>query len=179
MSTVENTRAVEPARRGELVHPVTGRGIDLAAPAPELLDELDAVDELLRDVRRYRDAVQDALVRRVDGQGKRTALVDGCKLQVNPPTEDHYHPDAVRRELVPLVQAGKVPRETLDALIVQPPPPEPAPPPERVDKTVVNTLKASDNRELLAALARARSRTENRRSLKVLGRPVEATAEDA
>lgn len=174
MTTDNTTTDVVHVRLGLIAG--DDRAGDLAAPAPDLLDELDQVDELIREVNGYRDAIKAELVRRIDGKGKRKAELDGCILETNPPTEDHYHADAVRRELEPLIEAGEVDKETLDALIVQPP--RPPAPDEKVDKRVVNTLKSSDNRALLAALQRARTRTDNRRSLKVLGRPVEATAEE-
>lgn len=175
--TTENAQApdVEPGT-DVVVSPLTGTIVALDAPATDLLGALDELKDLLNRAGDYRRALEGELVRRIDARGKRKAEVDGCILETNPPTEDLYEADAVRRELEPLVEAGVVDRELLDELIVTPPPaPAPAP---RVDKRVVNTLKSSDNRELLAALARARNRVTKSRTLKVLGRPVEGTAEE-
>lgn len=173
-------QALEPTGRILVAtsHPATGEVLDLLAPAPDLLDALEDVRRLADALGDYRRAIELELVRRIDARGKRKTEVDGCVLETNPPTEDEYDPADVRRELEPLVAAGVVDRELLESIVVQPPPPEPVPPPERVDKRVVNALKSSDNRELLAALARARRRKTNDRKLKVLGRPVEATAEE-
>jgi hypothetical protein len=175
--TTENAQALERAG-AELVHPTTGEVLDLAAPAADLLDVADDLELLATRIRHARRALELELVRRIDARGKRKAEVDGCILETNPPTEDLYDVADVRRELEPLVEAGTVPRETLDALIVQPPPPDPVAPPAKVDRRVVNSLKSSDNRELLAALGRARRRRDLDRKLKVLGRPVNATAEE-
>lgn len=157
----------------ELAHPATGELVNVLAPAPELLAVIDGIEEHLERVHAFRRELEAELVRRVDATGARTADVDGCKLEVNPPTEDVYTVEAIRRELTPLEQAGTIEPGILHALIrySTPPPPRPA-----VDKRVVNTLKSSDNTELLAALARARQRRNLNRTVKVKSRPTEATA---
>lgn len=175
MTDTENTTGTELA----LANPATGEVIPLAAPAPTLLDTVGEVAALERRLADFRRDLELELVRRVDdatGGTGRTAELDGCKLEVNAPTEDDYSVEAVRRELGRLVEHGHKPAEAaLRELIVTPPPTPPAP---RVDKRKVNALKSSDDRALLAALQAARERRPTRRTVKLKGRVVEATAEE-
>lgn len=184
MSATENTPAVVEDR---LVSPVTGTVVALSAPAPDLLAALDELAEVLERAGEYRRALELELVRRVDvetGGTGRTALIDGCKLEVNAPTEDVYSVEDLERELGALAdeleaagdeEGATRARRALEAAIKRPPP---KPQDPAVDKRKVNALKASDDRRLLAALAAARRRQSTRRSVKVLGRPVEGTAEE-
>jgi hypothetical protein len=159
-----------------LIHPATGEAVDLAGAAPaelgRTLDELAVLTDALREFRRD---VELELVRRIDATGRRTAELGGYKLETNAPVEETYSVEDVERELRPLVDRGIVPRETLEALVVYP---KPKPPEPRVDKRVLNSLKLSDNAELVRALGAARRRTNARRTLKIVTRPIEGTVED-
>lgn len=174
----ENTTPDRDLTVLEVIHPTTGEVLDLRGASPaELTIGLENLDELLGRLADFRRALELELVRRVDATGRRTATVGGVKLEVNAPMVEAYEVRDVEAEVRPLVEAGTVANETLEALVIYPPRP-PLPPP-RVDRRVLNSLKASDNDELVRALARARRRTSARRTVKVLERPVDATAEDA
>jgi hypothetical protein len=157
-------------------NPTTGEAIDLHGPAVTIADELELIDQATDALKDYRGVLVRELARRADNKAARKVTVDGLQYEVNAPTEDVYTLEAINRELEPLVSSGDVDAEILESLVRYPPrPPAPAP---AVDKRRLNALLASDNRILLSALARARQRRTNTRTVKVLARIVEATAEE-
>lgn len=167
----------EVARRDDiLVNPATGQATPLDAPATDLANALGELEGLFDTLTDYRRGIEAELVRRLDRRGERKGIIDGVELETNAPTEDVYDVDRLRVALWPLVERG-----TIDTLLVQRliRYPEPKPPEPVVDRREVNKLKASDNRELLGAIAAARQRRPTRRRLKVLGiiRTAHATEE--
>lgn len=159
-----------------IVHPATGETLELTNLAgtdlAQLLDDASAMYDLLMD---FKADVIAEVCRRADMTGQRTIELNGVKFEVNAPTEDHYEPEAVRIELGKLVAEGVIDQAMIDALIVQP---TPKPPAERVDKRRLNAILKTDDRRVLGALALARTRAVNRRTVKVLARPTDTTAEE-
>lgn len=165
--------------RRELVIPGTpsaGLVIDVAdTPAWNLTDLLGELADLETKSAAVRQAIVEELAARADRRGARKVTLDGVELEVNAPTEEVYDVRRLREELEPLVADGVIDRELVAELIVRPTPPEP---PERVDKRRVNTLKRSADKRVLAALTGARTVVTRRRTVKVLGRPVDGTVEE-
>lgn len=165
---------VEPVTSLEVAHPATGEVIDLkAAPTPELAAGLEQLDDLMGQLREFRQAVVDEAAARLDALGARKELItEDLELETNPPTTDEYPVEATRAELEALVEAGVLDAAIVDRVIVQPPtPPPPGPPPKRVAKAEVNKLLKSSDRRVLQALGRARQRTTNRRTIKIKRKP--------
>lgn len=169
--------SLEPA--GALnVNPATGEALSITdAPVGRLFDELYLIGEHVDRIADYRRALERELVARADRRAVRSVTADGCDYTVNAPTTDDYDLAILKRELGPLIADGTIDREFLDALIVQPPrPPAPAP---RVDKRAIARLLKSDDRRLLAAIAAARRRVPNNRTVKLTARAIDTTAEEA
>lgn len=165
-----------------VLHPTTGQVLNLLELTPvELADllerELPAIRGRLAD---FADLVRLETVRRVDATGDRKADLGGVAFEVNRAVEETYAYADLVAELEPLIQAGKIDRAILATLTRHPPrPPQPRQPPPAVDKVKLNSLiKSTDNRELLAALAKARRRHYPARTVKIVGRAVESTAVD-
>lgn len=159
-----------------LVNAATGEVLDLSGEsADELAGSLNELDQLVGALRDTRGAIVDELARRLDARGTRKAIIDGVELETNAPSEEHYDPDELRRRLDPLVATGVIDQALVDSLIVTPAPKLPEP---RVDRRRVNTLKRSTDRRLLAALSAARTVKPTTRTVKVLGRLTDTTAEE-
>lgn len=165
-----------PPDRAMIVHPATGetvvaselKGSDLA----QLLEDSSTLYDMLRQ---FKASIVTEVARRADMRGERKTELDGIVFEVNAPTEDQYEVEDLRATLQPLVDSSVIDQQLLDALIVMPTPKPPSP---RVDRRRLKSLMASDNRELLAALAQARTRVVNQRTAKIVGKTVEATAEE-
>lgn len=148
-----------------IANPATGEVIDLDnADSVELAQALAELAFLLTDVDLFRHSLVDELARRLDRENRRSAELGPFKVETNPPTEEVYTPDSVRRELGPLVEEGLLAPEVLHRLITLP---TPRPPSPRVDKREVGKLKRSDDRRILAALARARDVRPQSRTITV------------
>jgi hypothetical protein len=153
--------------------PATGEVVELAERSPdELATMIDQAGDLLDAVHQFRQAVVDEVARRADARGKRTVELDGVTFEVNAPTEDVYDVGLLEAALAPLIADETIAAELVAELVVTP---DPKPQPPRVDRRRVNALLKSDDRRLLAALAKARRRVPTKRTAKVTGRAVEAT----
>jgi len=161
----------------ELVVPGTEEVIALRdASALELADLLEDLDELKARAGDARAAVVGELARRADARGARTVSIGGIDYAVNAPTSEAYDRRRLEEELAPLVEDGTLDAAILTEVIRHPPRP-PAPEPE-VDLRVVNRLKKSDDKRVLAALAAARTVSPNRRTVKIKASATDTTAEE-
>lgn len=150
-----------------VMNPATGEVIDLVdATTTDLARAVQAVNELYGELAAFRQALIDEVAGRMDTANARTEQVGDYKLTTNAPTESTYGVQALREELAPLTEGDDAPLNpiVLERLITTPPPAEPEP---RVDKREVNKLAKSGDPRVLAALARARTVSPNRRTLKV------------
>lgn len=148
-----------------LVHPTTGEVLDLAgATTTELAAGLVELDELLSELGAFRQAAVDEVARRMDRVNTRTERVGEWELETNAPTTETYAVDVLRERLAPLVEAGTIDQELVDRLVTTP---APKPPEPRVDKRELNKLKRTTDRDVLAAIAAARTINPQRRNLKL------------
>lgn len=171
---LDPTTGVDPTP-GHVAHPITGEVLDLTELAPDTLaDELERLRDARDRLTYYGQAIAAEVARRADARGRRRVDLGGTTFEVNAPTEDHYSPTDLLIALEPFVEAGVLARALVDELVVTPPPPPPPAP--RVDRRRVAVLWRSDNRELLAALARVRRRVPTTRTAKIVQRATPATA---
>lgn len=163
---------------GAAVHPVTGELLDLRGSSAVVL--ADALEELGRHydaLADFKAAIVGEVCRRADKMNARTVELDGVKWEVNAPTADTYNLGELLAALRPFTEGDDptLDPSILDTVVRRPPPKPPSP---EVDKRELGKLWKSDDRELLAALARVRQRGAPKRTAKVLARPVDTTAEE-
>jgi len=173
----ENTQAHElDVPNVQLIHPTSGEVVSLPDATGDELDRIDTdLARLIVTVGMMRQLVAAEVARRADRLNARTVELDGTTWEVNAPTEDVYTVEAIRRELEPMVKAGRIDQAILDSLIVKPPP---KPQDPRVDKRKVNTLLRTNDGAVLAALAAARQTRNTTRTAKVTRRALDTTAEE-
>ncbi len=158
------------------VSPITGEVLELETARPaQIVDALDAIADLLDRISEHKAELVEELARRADRRGERKTELGGYTVEVNPPTEDHYSVRELREALAPFVEKGTIDQALVYRLIRHPPP---TPKPPAVAKRELDKLWKSDDRELLAALAGVRQRAKTKRTAKIIGRPVNATAEE-
>lgn len=149
-----------------IVDPVTGEAIKLGEYTTDSLALIaDRAGGILAELAAFRQRLNDELAARLDAMGTRTADVGEWRLEANAPTSEEYRLDVLRTGLTEAAKAGaRLEEGILDRVIVTP---EPKPPEPRIDKRVVNNLKRSDDRRVLAAIAEARTVVNNRRTVKI------------
>jgi hypothetical protein len=157
-----------------IAHPTTGELTTLDAPAPELADELEHLRSIRANLGAFERRIVEELAHRADLQNKRTVEVDGVCYVTNAPTEDAYMLEDVQRELGVLVDAGELDKRIVESLVRYPQPA--GPPPPALDRRRLAALLKTDDRKVLAALARARRRRTNTRTVRIIARAVDATA---
>jgi hypothetical protein len=158
------------------VNPATGEAVDLTGSALTLDDALVSLTKLTDALAEYRASIEEELVRRADATGDRTVVIDGLQYKVNEPTEEAYDVGEVSAALRAFMVGEKpiVSRALFDSIIVRPK--TPPPPPQQVAKRKMNTLKKSGDPALRAALSECTRIVKKKRTVKIIGRPVEATA---
>jgi hypothetical protein len=152
-----------------VLHPLTGEAIALEGKATDEVVALYSEGaELLEAVKVYRDAIRVELVARLDRGGERSATIGRYRLETNAPTSEEYRADVLEEELRKLTELEDAPIEerVVENAVPWAKPPK-FTPARKVDKRVVNKLKNSDDRRVLAAIAKARTVVTNTRTLKV------------
>lgn len=179
----ENTPPTDLAELPEdalvVVNPATGQIVAYEqARADALFDELATARQIREALDNFQATLETELARRADRLNARTVTLDGCDYKVNAPTMDIYSVDVLLGEAAALQARGDRDAAELLRSVISQPPPAPPPPP-RVDKRAVNRLMKTDNRHVLAALARARRRVATKRTVILTARAVDSTAEEA
>lgn len=152
-------------RKATVVHVPRAGVLDvLNEPTDRLAAAVDTIAAYRRDLHLVEEVVRNEIARRLDAGNKRKAVVGEFELEANAPTSDEYLLDVLERELRELVEAGVLEAQVVDEVIVQPPPTTPA---RRVAVREVNKLKNHPDPRVLAAIAKARVRKTNRRTVKV------------
>lgn len=171
MSTTENTPPTTDDEEVlaaytdlEVLNPASGELLNLRElDTNDLARAVARVDRHVIAVADFRKALIGESVRRLDSLAKRKALVGGYELETNAPSTVEYREDVLRENIEALVEAGKLEAAILEQLW---PTPAPAPPPKpKLDKRVVNKLKADP--DVAPAIAAASVRVNNNRTLKV------------
>lgn len=155
------------------VEPVTGELLELEAATPEaLVEALDQIADYLDRIAGYKAEIVGEIARRADRRGERRTELGGYVFEVNPPTVDTYNVGELQAALAPFVADGRLDQVAVERLVRYP---QPKRPPPEVAKSELGKLWKSNDRELLAALARVRQRGTPKRTARIVERPINAS----
>lgn len=101
-----------------LVIPGTGEVVSLKdASLPALAAAVDQIAQNEADLKSAKRTLADEVAARLDVHGKRSAEVDGWRLEINAPTERQWDLDELRATLAELVAEGTITDEKAKACI--------------------------------------------------------------
>jgi hypothetical protein len=148
-----------------VVNPATGEALELSTEATDrLAHERRGVTDVKRALDQYATHIDEELTRRLDRMGRRSAVVNGWKIETKAPTSTDYSVPALRVVLHSLVHANVLDPAVVDEVLV---PVDPCP--VKLNRVRLNTLLKHPDDRVREALAACAVETEVRRSVSVKG----------